>query len=401
MKRYYLCGPTVYNKPHIGNYRPIMTFDILIRAKRFLGEEIYFLHNITDIDDKIINKALEENKTEKEIAKYYEEYYLSLFKVLNIAMPTKLVRVTEHLNDMYEYIQEMLDNGSAYQIGTNVYFDVKKYENEYGKVSNQVLANLVKDSEDSKNKRYFADFALWKDTEVGVKYDSPFGKGRPGWHTECSCFINKYFKGETLDVHGGGIDLIFPHHENENIQHFAINKKPIANTWLHFGTINYNNEKMSKSLGNIINFDTYLEKYLPDSYRLLMLTVSYSKPISVTDTLLESINSQLKKFISLYNKVQLENIKQEIDLNIINEILNNVSNLDFAIAYKKILNLFKDKNKSSTFFKLLEILGFVFINNKISQEDKTLYLNWKELVNDKKYDEADKIRNKLIEKGIL
>ncbi|SFW05590.1 cysteinyl-tRNA synthetase [Chlamydia abortus] len=132
---------------------------------------------------------------------------------------------------------------------------------------------------------------------------------------------------------------------------------------------------MSKSLGNIINFDTYLEKYLPDSYRLLMLTVSYSKPISVTDTLLESINSQLKKFISLYNKVQLENIKQEIDLNIINEILNNVSNLDFAIAYKKILNLFKDKNKSSTFFKLLEILGFVFINNKISQEDKTLYLN--------------------------
>jgi cysteine--tRNA ligase len=132
---------------------------------------------------------------------------------------------------------------------------------------------------------------------------------------------------------------------------------------------------MSKSLGNIINFDTYLEKYLPDSYRLLMLTVSYSKPISVTDTLLESINSQLKKFISLYNKVQLENIKQKIDLNIINEILNNVSNLDFAIAYKKILNLFKDKNKSSTFFKLLEILGFVFINNKISQKDKTLYLN--------------------------
>ncbi|GAA8716471.1 hypothetical protein oki361_22870 [Helicobacter pylori] len=132
---------------------------------------------------------------------------------------------------------------------------------------------------------------------------------------------------------------------------------------------------MSKSLGNIINFDTYLEKYLPDSYRLLMLTVSYSKPISVTDTLLESINSQLKKFISLYNKVQLENIKQEIDLNIINEILTNISNLDFAIAYKKILDLFKDKNKSSTFFKLLEILGFVFINNKISQEDKTLYLN--------------------------
>ena len=132
-----------------------------------------------------------------------------------------------------------------------------------------------------------------------------------------------------------------------------------------------------------------------------MLTVSYSKPISVTDTLLESMNSQLKKFISLYNKVQLENIKQEIDLNIINEILNNVSNLDFAIAYKKILDLFKDKNKSSTFFKLLEILGFVFINNKISQEDKTLYLNWKKLVNDKKYDEADKIRNKLIEKGIL
>ncbi|WP_033179062.1 class I tRNA ligase family protein, partial [[Mycoplasma] anseris] len=203
MKKYYLCGPTVYNYPHIGNIRPTVTFDLMIRAQKFLGEEIFYLHNITDIDDKIIKRAIEENKTEKEISSLYEEYYWSLFKQFNLELPTKAVRVTDSLNDLYSYIQKLIENKAAYQVGTNVFFDTSKFKEIYGTISGQKIENLVSDDNEL-GKNNPRDFALWKETQVGVKYDSPFGLGRPGWHTECSCFIAKYFNGESLDFHGGG-----------------------------------------------------------------------------------------------------------------------------------------------------------------------------------------------------
>lgn len=401
MKKYYLCGPTVYNYPHIGNIRPAVTFDIMIRAQRYLGEDVFYLHNITDIDDKIIKKAIEENKSEHEIAKKYEDYYLDLFKSFNLEMPTKIIRVTDSLDDMYKYIQKMIDKGAAYQVGGNVFFDVNKFNKVYGSISNQKIGHLISEENNEYGKKNSKDFALWKETEVGIKYNSPFGLGRPGWHTECSCFIDKFFNGETIDIHGGGIDLIFPHHENENIQHFSIYNNPISKNWIHFGTLNYKNQKMSKSIGNLIFPHDFLKKYNPDTYKLLMLSTNYSKPINLTDQLFISNKSLVDKFIQINNIVQIKEINNEIDNEKVNEVITYIANLNFSHAYKEIMNLSKNELSFNTFLKIMNILGFVFTLNKVSEEDKNLYKKWKNLLNDKKYEEADKLRDILKERKLV
>ncbi|WP_330463199.1 cysteine--tRNA ligase [Metamycoplasma gateae] len=401
MKKYYLCGPTVYNYPHIGNIRPAVTFDIMIRAQRYLGEEVFYLHNITDIDDKIIKKSIEENKSEHEIAKKYEDYYLDLFKSFNLEMPTKIIRVTDSLDDMYKYIQKMIDKGAAYQVGGNVFFDVDKFNKVYGSISNQKIEHLISEENNEYGKKNSKDFALWKETEVGIKYNSPFGLGRPGWHTECSCFIDKFFNGETIDIHGGGIDLIFPHHENENIQHFSIYNNPISKNWIHFGTLNYKNQKMSKSIGNLIFPHDFLKKYNPDTYKLLMLSTNYSKPINLTDQLFISNKSLVDKFIQINNIVQIKEINNEIDNEKVNEVITYIANLNFSHAYKEIMNLSKNELSFNTFLKIMNILGFVFTLNKVSEEDKNLYKKWKNLLNDKKYEEADKLRDILKERKLV
>ncbi|ENY69114.1 Cysteinyl-tRNA synthetase [Metamycoplasma auris 15026] len=403
MKKYYLCGPTVYNYPHIGNLRPTVTFDLLIRAQKHLGQEIFYLNNITDIDDKIIKKAMEENTTEAAIAKKYEDYYLSLFDSFNLIKPTQIVRVTDSLNDIYQYIQKMLDSNAAYQVGGNVFFDVQQFRDVYGKISNQRIENLVAEEDTALDlkKKNKADFTLWKDTNLGIKFESPFGLGRPGWHTECSCFIAKYFNGETIDLHGGGIDLIFPHHENENIQHYAIYKKPITKNWMHFGTLNYKNQKMSKSIGNLIFPHDFLKKYDVDTYKLLMLTTNYSKPINLTDELLQSIQSIINKFQLISNKNQLNETNVEPNTQKINEVIFEVANLNFAGAYKEIIQLSKKEADIPTFLAIMNILGFIFPSKKINKKDKNLYLEWKNLVENKNYKKADLLRDILKEKKLI
>ncbi|TPE57535.1 cysteine--tRNA ligase [[Mycoplasma] falconis] len=401
MKRYYLCGPTVYNYPHIGNLRPTVTFDLMIRAQRYLGEEVFYLHNITDIDDKIINKAFEENKTEKEISEFYEKYYLDLFTKFNLVLPNKVIRVTDSLNDMYQYIQEMINKGSAYQVGGNVFFDIQKHKDVYGSISNQKIDELNSEDDGVLGKKHKTDFTLWKSTTNGIKFESPFGLGRPGWHTECSCFIAKYFNGEQLDAHGGGIDLIFPHHENENIQHFSIYGQPIAKDWIHFGTLNYKNQKMSKSLGNIIYPHDFLETYSPDTYKILILTTNYSKPINITDELLETNQNQVNKFRLAKNKIVLENIHYEVDEEQVKAIIEDIARLDFTQGYAKLIKLFKNQADLGSFFKVLYILGFNLVNSEITEKDKQLYLKWKKLVGEKNFEEADKIREYLKERRII
>ncbi|AZG68402.1 cysteine--tRNA ligase [Mycoplasma struthionis] len=402
MKRYYLCGPTVYNYPHIGNMRPIVTFDLMIRSQRYLGEEVYFLHNITDIDDKIILKAKQENKTEKEISSYYEAYYLNLFKTFNLEMPTKIIRVTDSLNDMYEYINELIKVEAAYRIGGNIFFDVAKYKDIYGTISNQKLEALKHVEDDGAlGKKNSFDFTLWKDTTDGIKFSSPWGLGRPGWHTECSCFIYKYFNKEQLDIHGGGIDLIFPHHENENIQHYALTEQNIAKDWIHFGTLNYKNEKMSKSIGNIIYPHNFLEDYDADSYKLLMLTTNYSKPINVTEELLEVNQNQINKLKTIVKKIQLLNLNLDIDKNLVNELINKFAKLDFANGYRDLIALIKKQDNWGTLKEVFRILGFNFVYEVVSEEDINLYKNWNELIAKKDYSEADKLREMLIKKGLL
>ncbi|WP_111518687.1 cysteine--tRNA ligase [Metamycoplasma auris] len=403
MKKYYLCGPTVYNYPHIGNLRPTVTFDIIIRAKRYLKDEIFYLNNITDIDDKIIKKAKQENKTEAEISKKYEDYYLSLFDTFNLEKPNKIVRVTDSLEDIYQYIKKMLDNGAAYQVGGNVFFDVKKFSNIYGNISHQKIENLVAEEDSSLDlkKKNLVDFTLWKDTNEGIKFSSPFGMGRPGWHTECSCFIAKYFDGESIDLHGGGIDLIFPHHENENIQHYAIYSKPIAKNWMHFGTLNYKNQKMSKSIGNIIFPHDFLKSYDVDTYKLLILTTNYTKPINLTDELLQSIQSIINKFQLISNKYQLRENNYQSDKKKIEEVISYVSNLNFALAYKEIMKLSKNENETQTFLEIMSILGFIFPNKKLSENDKKIFYDWQRLLKNKDYEKADLLRDILKEKKLI
>ena len=361
MKTYYLCGPTVYDYPHIGNLRPILTFDIMIRAQKYLGEKIFFVHNITDIDDKIINKAITNNVSEESISTNFYLYYLEQLSNFNILKPDKMPKVTEELNQLFLYIQKLIDNGSAYKIGNNVYFDVQKYSLQYGIVSGQKLENL--EFEESKiTKKNKADFALWKDTKVGIKYDSPFGKGRPGWHTECAAFIDTYFKGKTIDIHGGGVDLIFPHHENENIQHYALYNQNIANKWIHFGTLNYKNQKMSKSIGNIIYPHDFLKQYYADTYRLTLLMTNYSKPINMTDELFQANNNLIEKYLITWNQFQLstEFKTQKVNKELMKNILTLIGSLDFANANKEIFALSKDKNNLVTFFEIMKVLGFLF-----------------------------------------
>ncbi|MBN0919079.1 class I tRNA ligase family protein [[Mycoplasma] gypis] len=399
MKKYYLCGPTVYNYVHIGNMRPILTFDLMIRAQRFLGEDVFFLHNITDIDDKIINKALAEQKTEKEIAEYYTEQYLQMLKAYNIEIPNKIAKVTEHLDTIYDFINDLITTNNAYKDGVNVFFDVIKNKDFYGEVSNQKISKMNFDQENL-NKQHPADFTLWKDTKIGIKYDAPFGTGRPGWHTECVAMIKRYFGNETIDIHGGGSDLTFPHHENENIQFRALTNNPLAKQWIHFGTINMNNEKMSKSLGNILLAKDYLNSFSADSLRLIFLTASYTKPINITDELMVSNQNMIEKFNVAIKKIFLEDIQQEINQDIIKQAVENVGLLNFAQAMKIIHDQYKQKQYRNLYM-ILKALGFNIASETITDEDKQMYQNWKLQIENKNYEEADKLREALKQRKLI
>ena len=248
----YVCGPTVYNYIHIGNARPVIFYDMLRRYLEFCGYEVNYASNITDIDDKIINKAIEENKTEKEISTFFENQYFKDCQTVGSQKPKLIPHATEYIPDMVNFIDELIKKGYAYEIDGDVFFRVSKIE-DYGCLSNQVKEDLESGARIDINdkKESPLDFALWKKTDKGIKFESPFGLGRPGWHTECVCMNHRLF-GDTLDIHGGGMDLKFPHHENEIAQCEALYHHHLAKYWIHVGRLDLKGEKMSKSLGNVI-----------------------------------------------------------------------------------------------------------------------------------------------------
>ncbi|MBU4691229.1 cysteine--tRNA ligase [Mycoplasma zalophi] len=391
MKKYYVCGPTVYNLVHIGNMRPILTFDILVRGQKYLGEEIFFLHNITDIDDKIINRAIELNISETQLANENTELYLKLLEDFNILKPTKIARVTDSLDIIYDFVNKLIEKKSAYQKGVNVFFDIEKNKEFYGEISNQKIENMEYEQSDYE-KNHPADFALWKDTKVGIKYDAPFGSGRPGWHTECAALISHYLGDDTIDIHGGGSDLTFPHNENENIQFRALTNKPLAKTWLHFGTLNLNDEKMSKSLGNIITAREFIDLHGADTLRLIYLQTSYSKPFNLTTEFIETSKKMIAKFENIIKKYLITNKDEEIDFQLVKEIAKEASNLNTSNVMKYLYELSKNKNKSATFLEAIKMLGFNIANTKITEEQTKLYSEWQKLLAEKKFEEADKIR---------
>lgn len=418
----YVCGPTVYNHMHIGNARPVIFFDTVKRFLEFIGYKVKMVSNFTDIDDKIIKKAIEENCTEEEIANKYINAYLQACKKIGCSDDVEHPRVTENIQEIIDFIDRLVKTNHAYQSKDDVYFDVRSIKN-YGILSNQKLDNLESGSriDINANKKDPADFTLWKKTsDQGKKWDSPFGMGRPGWHTECVVMINKIFHG-MIDIHGGGNDLKFPHHENEIAQSYAINENCIANYWIHNARIDLSGEKMSKSLGNVIWLKDIIEQYPPQAYRLFVLANHYRQTINYNDELMQKTTLEWEKiaktYISLYRKIELaDNQFDGENTNIVSEFVNEMA-YDFntanalSVIYNHLKTINKDlrdknialktlKDDFKTLKTMLDIFGLYVNISPLTQEEKDLVNKWNLARNDKNFEQADKLRKQIIDKGI-
>lgn len=423
----YICGPTVYNHAHIGNTRPMIVFDVLRRTFEYLGNDVTFVSNYTDVDDKIIKAAKAEGITEKELTDKYIKAYEDVRAGLNIEDPTYKPRVTETMSEIIDFIQALIDKGYAYEVDGDVYFRVTKVK-EYGMLSGIKVEDLIAGasdrtlSVDDKKKESTTDFALWKKTNEGIQFDTPWSKGRPGWHTECVVMINKLFKDGKIDIHGGGQDLKFPHHENEIAQSMAYNGHPIANYWMHNQMINIDGEKMSKSLGNVLWAKDLIVEFECNVFKWLMLSTHYRNPLNMTDDVIAGVRKEVSKVenatknASLYlqvNHVPAHDYKKEtVDamVNALEDDLNTSLALTQVLDQVKVLNQVmrvreKDNDvvatEYATLVKMGDVLGFLFEGTKLSEEDIALYEQWNAYKKEKNFDEADRVRKELTERGIL
>ena len=423
----YICGPTVYNHAHIGNTRPMIVFDVLRRTFEYLGNDVTFVSNYTDVDDKIIKAAKAEGITEKELTDKYIKAYEDVRAGLNIEDPTYKPRVTETMTEIIDFIQALIDKGYAYEVDGDVYFRVTKVK-EYGMLSGIKVEDLIAGasdrtlSVDDKKKESTTDFALWKKTNEGIQFDTPWSKGRPGWHTECVVMINKLFKDGKIDIHGGGQDLKFPHHENEIAQSMAYNGHPIANYWMHNQMINIDGEKMSKSLGNVLWAKDLIVEFGCNVFKWLMLSTHYRNPLNMTDDVIAGVRKEVSKVenatknASLYlqvNHVPAHDYKKEtVDamVNALEDDLNTSLALTQILDQVKVLNQVmrvreKDNDviatEYATLVKMGDVLGFLFEGTKLSEEDIALYEEWNAYKKEKNFDEADRVRKELTERGIL
>lgn len=301
----YVCGPTVYNYIHIGNARPAVVFDTVRRYLEYLGYEVTYLLNFTDVDDKIIKVANELGEDVGMVANRFIEAYKEDVKALGVKPATRHPRVTESILEIINFIEALIDKGYAYEINGDVYFKTRQFE-DYGKLSDQSLDDLRSGAriQVDDNKEEPLDFALWKAAKPGeIFWSSPWGEGRPGWHIECSAMVKKYL-GDTIDIHAGGQDLTFPHHENEIAQSEAHTGKPFANYWLHNGYVTINGEKMSKSTGNFVLAHDLIEQYPPELLRFYILSIHYRHPINFSETLLKQSKNGFERIENVYRNLQ-------------------------------------------------------------------------------------------------
>lgn len=304
----YSCGPTVYNYFHIGNARPFIIFDTMRRYLEYLGYGVTFVQNFTDIDDKMIKRANEEGITVKELGDRFIREYFKDAEAIGIRPATVHPKATENIDAIIDIIKKLVDNGYAYAMDGNVYFSTKKFK-DYGKLSKQPLEELEAGAriDINEHKKDPMDFALWKAKKEGEPYwESPWGEGRPGWHIECSAMANKYL-GETIDLHSGGQDLVFPHHENEIAQSECANCREFSRYWMHNGYINVDNRKMSKSLGNFFTVREILEKYDGEVIRFFMLSAHYRNPINFADTLMDQARSAVERVYTCIENLEFLN----------------------------------------------------------------------------------------------
>jgi len=408
----YVCGPTVYDDPHIGNARPLIIFDILFRLLKNSFSKVTYVRNITDIDDKIIKSSQEQKISIKELTEKVTMSFFEDCKFLNCEEPTHQPKATEHIDLMIEMINQLIKKGFAYENNNHVYFEVKKFS-DYGKLSNKKLEDLIAGSrvEVSDNKKNSEDFVLWKPSEKNEPYwDSPWGKGRPGWHLECSA-MSKKFLGNEFDIHGGGIDLIFPHHENEIAQSRCANDSKIfANYWVHNAFITMSNEKMAKSQGNILKIKDFRSKISGQVLRLALMSAHYKQPLDWNDKLINDCQNTLDKWYRVYSK-DLKSVKvSEEVLKPLYEDLNTpryIANLhklyesaskgkdkEIFISACKFIGLLNEDNKQwENYKKNKALISEAEINNKINLRNKAR--------SNKDYIEADRIRDELSNKGVL
>ncbi len=429
--RMYSCGPTVYNYFHIGNARPFIIFDTLRRYLEYSGYDVKFVQNFTDIDDKMINKANELGITVKELADQYIAEYFTDAEGLNIGKATVHPKATENIEAILAIIEKLVNKGYAYETSDGVYFDTRKF-NEYGKLSKQPLEDLEAGAriDVDEGKKHPADFALWKKKKEGEPFwASAWGDGRPGWHIECSAMVNKYL-GESIDIHSGGQDLIFPHHENEIAQSEAANGKPFARYWMHNGYINVDNEKMSKSKGNFFTVRDVSKKYDYEVIRFFMLSAHYRSAINFSDELLAQSKAGLDRLYNcLYNldfiaskakKAELSSDEQKVleeifkhkeqfkaamddDLNTADAI---AALFDLARAINSNVSADSSPELIAKSAELLRELGAVLgiftktQEDTLSDEAKALIEKRKQARADKDWALADSIRDELKEMGI-
>lgn len=422
---FYVCGPTVYNDPHIGNFRPVIVFDAWRRLFIRLGYDVTFVSNYTDVDDKIINRAKELGIPERLLTDEIIEKFRNLTDEVGSLQPDITPRPTEYMDKIISYVDDLVNNGSAYKADGDVYFRVASVPT-YGELSGNTPERLISGAriEVNSQKESPIDFALWKKTEEGIKWETPFGEGRPGWHTECCVMISSIFRDTNgyIDIHGGGFDLKFPHHENEIAQSKAHNHNGLAKYWLHNGFINIDNEKMSKSLGNVILAKDVIAQYGGMPLRIMMLSTHYRAPLTFTEATIMEAQKTYQKIATAMKQVsltlQLADIKIEgdplpaegeffdelcNDLNTPNAIAILLSELKtlntilrsrpidyeaLLLSYRKVLDY-------------LDTLGIKVDLPSLREDDKSLYRQYNEAKAAKDFERSDEIRGELIKRGLF
>ena len=422
--RIYLCGVTVYDQSHIGHARTIIVFDTLRRFLEANGTQVELIQNFTDVDDKIINRAKEQGESASGLSTKYIQTYFEDSDRLNIRRATNYPKATEHIDDMINLIQNLVDKESAYVSKNGVYFRVSKFS-EYGKLSKKKTEDLESGAriEVDESKESPLDFALWKFSDGQPNWESPWGKGRPGWHIECSAMSIKYL-GKNFEIHGGGRDLIFPHHENEIAQSESFTSEQFAKIWMHAGMITINGEKMSKSVGNVKSINHVLESWGPNVARLFCISGHYSKPIDYTEDLLKENLIRLRQIETCYYELRLAEESQETEdisslLEESREKFDAALNDDFntSLGLSVFFNMIKTINSLAAEEKItkkiaeqalpvleymLEVLG-IEIQTVSDEEIESVF----ELINkretfreEKQFEEADKIRDQIAGLGI-
>ena len=420
----YVCGPTVYDNAHLGHARCYITWDVLYRYLKFKGYDVTYCRNVTDVDDKILKKAEQESKTPEEVSTYWYKRFSESMKALNNLKPDIEPFATKTLGEMIAIVKELINKGYAYEADGDVYFRVKKFP-KYGYLSKQPIDQLESGAriEIGEHKEDPLDFALWKKDEK-FGYKSPWGVGRPGWHIECSAMSRKYL-GKTIDIHAGGADLIFPHHENEIAQSECANGCKFVNYWLHNGFVTINKEKMSKSLGNFLTIDDLLKNYDANTIRFFILTNHYRMPVEFSDEALQAAANGVKRMLN----AKQTPVDETLDITQFEEYKDFVAAMDEDLNTSKALAvLFDLANKANKdipyaytlLFKLASTLGFTFEKAKLTEEELNgkleaisadlgeKYSSMEEIIEkrklaraEKNWDVADRIRIALDKAGIV